>query len=187
MPVPALMIPRAPPVSLRTPPIVRSPPLADVVKVRSALKIIARLIVWRFVLLLVTSPPSVILLPPSVKAPAPELKVMPAKLVSAVRSLLGVVRLLPAKDKLSFATGAPARLQLPNAPPLLQLSLKRLPPLHVRLAPKTAPLVRMKRTNITARTRGIPQTAPTRPRVRPVRPAVAKGGTTLSLRAVPVP
>src|SRR5262245_35773953 len=56
--------------------------------------------------LFVTSPDKLMALPPTAKAPAPLLKVIPAKAVLAAKSLLGDKPAVPAKNRLSPATGA---------------------------------------------------------------------------------
>src|ERR1017187_8771568 len=85
-----------PPESLNTPPGVRLPPPAVVVKVPEPVLAIGKLRVSRLVLLLITPPVSVMELLLSVKALAPPLNVIPATLFSAVRLLFSVVPEVPA-------------------------------------------------------------------------------------------
>src|ERR1039457_6409161 len=85
-----------PPESLNTPPSVRLPPPAVVVKVTEPVLAIGKLRVSRLVLLLITQPVSVMKLLLSEKALAPPLNVIPATLFSAVRLLFSVVPEVPA-------------------------------------------------------------------------------------------
>src|SRR4051812_16575822 len=69
--------------------------------------------------------------PPTVNAPAPEMNIMLLNTVSAVRLLLGVVRVVPPNKSKSFARGAVP----PQLAPVLQLSSPPTP-LHVEVAAK---------------------------------------------------
>jgi hypothetical protein len=101
----------------------------------------ARLTVWRFEDEFVMPPERLMAFPLIVKAPAPLLNVMPEKEVFAVMVFEFVVRVFPAKNNASPATGAVLLSQLlfpPPAPPL-QLLLKAEPPSQVLLAATADP------------------------------------------------
>ncbi len=111
-----------------TPPRVSPPALLSTETVRSALRIIARLIVWALGELLTMFPPNVMRLPPMTNAPAPEAKLRALKVVSAARLLLGVRRSVPLNVSVSSETGAvrspsqfSAVLQLSFTPPPSQI------------------------------------------------------------------
>ena len=90
VPLPLLVIARAPPVSLMMPLIVIVVVPVLIVLV-ATFKMMGKVIAWLFELLLVIFPANVMRLPPNVNAPAAAANVMLLKLISAVAILLVVL------------------------------------------------------------------------------------------------
>ena len=124
------LVPRA-----TVPPMVKSP--VEAFQVWAPVKLSALLIICRFVLLLTMPPvPRLIVVPPTVKAEAPLLKVMVRMAQAVAPSVLGDRRTLPANWRswlVPLAVGAVPAFQLVD---VLQLLLPGpvLPPLHRKVA-----------------------------------------------------